>query len=104
MPFDRQPSGASTDGAHSDSGVYGSGETTSMLPREVDTWTSEDVSEWLRAVGLEPLAKAFAEHGIDGYLLLRLTEHDLDRDLPLARTPGSAAGTAVMTLRGRNND
>jgi hypothetical protein len=81
MPFDRQPSGASTDGGHSDSGVYGSGETTSMLPREVDTWTSEDVSEWLRAVGLEPLAKAFAEHGIDGYLLLRLTEHDLDRDL-----------------------
>jgi hypothetical protein len=81
MPFDRQPSGASTDGGHSDSGVYGSGETNSMLPREVDTWTSEDVSEWLRAVGLEPLAKAFAEHGIDGYLLLRLTEHDLDRDL-----------------------
>jgi hypothetical protein len=81
MTFDRQPSGASTDGGHTDSGAFSSGENTSMLPREVDTWTSEDVSEWLNAVGLEPLAEAFAEHGIDGYLLLRLTEHDLDRDL-----------------------
>ena len=81
MPFDRQPSGASTDGGHPDSGAFSSGENTSMLPREVDTWTSEDVSEWLHAVGLEPLAEAFAEHGIDGYLLLRLTENDLDRDL-----------------------
>ena len=80
-PLDRQQSGWSTDGGHDESGAFSSSENTSMLPREVDTWTSEDVSEWLHAVGLEPLAEAFAEHGIDGYLLLRLTEHDLDRDL-----------------------
>lgn len=76
----RQPSGTSD---QSDASLANANEHASMLPREVGTWTSGDVGEWLHAVGLASLTGAFAEHGIDGYLLLRLTEHDLDRDLAI---------------------
>lgn len=76
----RQSSGVSTDsgGGGSFGGDIGA---FTMLPREVDTWTTENVSEWLAGVGLAQLAPAFAQHGIDGFLLLRLTERDLDTDL-----------------------
>lgn len=56
---------------------------SSVLPTEVEQWTSENVLEWLNAVGLRALSANFQTHGIDGYLLLRLTEHDLDRDLEI---------------------
>jgi hypothetical protein len=53
------------------------------LPLEVERWTTENVSEWLASVDLPRLAPPFAEQGIDGYLLLRLTERDLDQDLAI---------------------
>ena len=54
------------------------------LPLEVERWTTENVSEWLASIDLPRLAPPFAEQGIDGYLLLRLTERDLDQDLAIA--------------------
>jgi hypothetical protein len=79
---------------------------SSVLPTEVEQWTSENVLEWLNAVGLRALSANFQTHGINGYLLLRLTEHDLDRDLEIPSNLQRvkvyrAIGNLRRTLNGR---
>nr|KAI8765235.1 sphingomyelin synthase-related protein 1 [Biomphalaria glabrata] len=49
----------------------------------VETWTCEDVGNWLEEIGLEKFSDLFSKtHQIDGQVLLSLTEKDL-REPPL---------------------
>ena len=52
-----------------------------MLSPDVDNWTVQNVEEWCTLHGLKKVAKNFVEHGIDGYLLMRLAEADLAQEL-----------------------
>lgn len=54
-----------------------------MANQSVESWTVEDVGEWLQAVRLHKYVPAFRDHLIDGRALLTMSESDL-RKPPLA--------------------
>ena len=47
-------------------------------------WNGEDVVAWLGYIGLEQYAPTFAQLKIDGYLILDLTEEDLEGELQVS--------------------
>lgn len=59
-------------------------EIKSRLQNPPQFWTGEDVIEWLRYIGLEQYAPTFSQLRIDGYLILDLTEDDLEGELQVS--------------------
>ncbi|VDN23644.1 unnamed protein product, partial [Gongylonema pulchrum] len=53
------------------------------LTQQVPCWTIADVQYWVKKIGFEPYAEAFAKHMVDGDLLLLLTEKELEQDLQM---------------------
>ncbi|GMR42866.1 hypothetical protein PMAYCL1PPCAC_13061, partial [Pristionchus mayeri] len=51
------------------------------LAQQVPAWTINDVQYWVKKIGFESFAPAFSQHMVDGDLLLRLTEKELEDDL-----------------------
>ena len=85
--MDRRQSGGSLSLERNLSGSTDGGMTgfaASVGFTNVENWTEQNVEEWLMSVGLKNVVKTFLEHGIDGYLLERLTETDLDQELNIA--------------------
>lgn len=56
-------------------------ELRTRLQSQPQYWNGEDVVEWLRYIGLEQYAPNFSQLKIDGYLILDLTEEDLEGEL-----------------------
>ncbi|OWA51986.1 Sphingomyelin synthase-related protein 1 [Hypsibius exemplaris] len=57
-----------------------------LIDIAVDSWTIHDVEKWLALQNFSPdLRELLKSHEIDGYSLLRITEHDL-RTAPLSLT------------------
>ncbi|KAM3723297.1 NAD(+) hydrolase [Dirofilaria immitis] len=54
------------------------------LTQQVPCWTIADVQYWVKKIGFEPYADAFAKHMVDGDLLLLLTEKELEQDLQMS--------------------
>ena len=48
---------------------------------QVTTWSKEDVKEWLKHIGFSNFADTFMENGVDGDLLLQLSEEMLQEDI-----------------------
>ena len=59
-------------------------ELKSRLQNPPQFWNGEDVVEWLRYIGLEQYAPNFSQLKIDGYLILDLTEDDLEGELQVS--------------------
>ncbi|VDN35567.1 unnamed protein product, partial [Gongylonema pulchrum] len=53
------------------------------LTQQVPCWTIADVQYWVKKIGFESYAEAFAKHMVDGDLLLLLTEKELEQDLQM---------------------
>uniref|UniRef100_A0A9J2PKY0 ADP-ribosyl cyclase/cyclic ADP-ribose hydrolase n=1 Tax=Ascaris lumbricoides TaxID=6252 RepID=A0A9J2PKY0_ASCLU len=53
------------------------------LTQQVPCWTIADVQYWVKKIGFESYADAFAKHMVDGDLLLLLTEKELEQDLQM---------------------
>uniref|UniRef100_A0A915ALS3 ADP-ribosyl cyclase/cyclic ADP-ribose hydrolase n=1 Tax=Parascaris univalens TaxID=6257 RepID=A0A915ALS3_PARUN len=53
------------------------------LTQQVPCWTIADVQYWVKKIGFESYADAFARHMVDGDLLLLLTEKELEQDLQM---------------------
>lgn len=51
------------------------------LSQQVPVWNIEDVREWIKQIGFETYEKAFYESNVDGDLLLKLTDDNLQCDL-----------------------
>lgn len=56
-------------------------ELKSRLSLPPEQWTIPDVLEWLKFLGLEQYAQSFQTLKIDGYLILEITEEDLEGEL-----------------------
>lgn len=56
-------------------------ELRARLSQPPEQWTGSDVIEWLKFIGLEQYASSFQNLKIDGYLILELTEEDLEGEL-----------------------
>ncbi|OZC09445.1 hypothetical protein X798_03401 [Onchocerca flexuosa] len=54
------------------------------LTQQVPCWTIADVQYWVKKIGFESYADAFAKHMVDGDLLLLLTEKELEQDLQMS--------------------
>ena len=52
-------------------------------PAAVSEWTSAHVAEWLHQQGMFQYVEAFSRHGVDGEILLTLTEQELREDLKM---------------------
>jgi hypothetical protein len=63
-------------------------------------WSTAEVGEWLEARGLGRLCASFAEHEVDGSVLLSLTAADLDFVGLRALGPRKKLMAAVAGLRG----
>lgn len=47
-------------------------------------WNYQDVDAWATSIGLRPLASSLRRNGVDGQLLLTLTENDIRKDLSIS--------------------
>ncbi|VDD96972.1 unnamed protein product [Enterobius vermicularis] len=54
------------------------------LSQQVPCWSTEDVQYWVKKIGFEKYADAFAKNMVDGDLLLLITEEDLKRDIQIS--------------------
>lgn len=53
------------------------------IPKEPESWTCEDVSEWLRLIEMEQYVETFRKMSIDGWLIFEIEEDDLISDLQI---------------------
>jgi len=54
---------------------------TSVEKSEAANWGISQVGQWLVSIGLSRYVKTFAEHAVDGHLLLSLSETELRTNL-----------------------
>jgi len=59
----------------------GSRKNNKQTPADPNVWTVEDVGNWLESNMLGFLVSRFANSAVDGYVLLRLTDQDVLKDL-----------------------
>lgn len=59
-------------------------ELLAVIPKCTSLWKTADVLTWLKIIGLEQYNEAFNELKIDGYLILDLTDQDLEEELKIA--------------------
>jgi len=60
----------------------------SYSERNIDTWSAEEVGEWLEKLDLGDYRAAFTEHGVTGKVLKNMSESDYEKygvSLPIAR-------------------
>ena len=50
---------------------------------QVPLWTVEDVASWVTRAGFQSLAPTFTDLGVDGDMLLQLTEQEIRDDVGL---------------------
>lgn len=55
----------------------------------MNDWSEDDVSSWLREVGLESLVQTFKANNIDGAELLMLNKESLSSELHIGNTTHS---------------
>lgn len=48
-------------------------------------WTTEQVAEWVGSLGLSAAAQSFAEHEIEGQVLLELTNVEIKEELGVTK-------------------
>ena len=53
------------------------------IPKEPESWTCEDVSEWLRLIEMQQYVETFRKMSIDGWLIFEIEEDDLISDLQI---------------------
>jgi hypothetical protein len=52
-----------------------------ILPKTPTHWSQEETARWLEHIGLAQLAPTFQSNCIDGSILLRLEQDDLEKEL-----------------------
>ena len=52
-----------------------------QTPADPNVWTVQDVANWLKSNRLGFLVSRFTNSSVDGYVLLRLTDQDVLKDL-----------------------
>ena len=55
------------------------------IPKYPTNWKSEDVGIWLTHIGMQSYIKNFEEMSVDGFLILELTEEDLETELSIIK-------------------
>jgi len=58
-------------------GGYGRHQAVDLMEKPVSDWTYEEVTKWLQSIKMESYADIFAKAGIDGEVVIEVTEHDL---------------------------
>ena len=53
------------------------------IPKDPEVWMLEDVQKWLEHIGMDKYFANFEEMGVDGYLILDLTEDDIEVELKI---------------------
>lgn len=53
------------------------------LPKEPESWTKEDVVEWLSIIHMDKYKQNFLDIGVDGWLILDIDENDLETELQI---------------------
>jgi hypothetical protein len=56
-----------------------------MSMKSIEHYDADEVAIWLSCIGLGQKSSAFREHGIDGSMLVTLTENEFQEDLGLSR-------------------
>ena len=63
------------------SGSKKSNDRIKQTPADPNSWTIDDVAHWLESNQLSFLTSRFIDQDVDGYVLLRLTDQDVLKDL-----------------------
>ena len=78
-------------------------ELLAHIPRHTSLWKIADVLSWLNIIGLEQYSDAFNELKVDGYLILDLTDQDLEEELKISsKLHRKKLLKAISTLREYN--